>query len=66
MSQETQESRTEKVAVAVTPREKLAIQLVAAKHETDLSNLIRDRLLPSVLEEADAIRENLRRAGVPA
>ncbi len=62
----TQESRTDKVAVAVTPREKLAIQLVAAKYGTDLSNLIRDRILPAVLEEAEEVRENLRRAGVPA
>lgn len=62
MDSQTQESRTEKVAVAVTPREKLAMQLVAAKHDTDLSNLIRDRVIPVVILEAEEIRANLRSA----
>lgn len=66
MNVETPESRTDKVAVSVTPREKLAIQLVAAKHGTDLSNLLRDRVLPEILSEAAEIQANLRRAGVPA
>jgi hypothetical protein len=52
-----QESR-EEVAVAVTPREKLRIRLVAAKHGTDLSNPVRDRILSGILEEAADIRAN--------
>jgi hypothetical protein len=66
MNDHVQESRTEKVAVAVTPREKLAIQLVAARHGTDLSNLLRDRILAGVLEEAEEIRANFNRAGLSA
>lgn len=62
MREDVKESRTEKVAVAVTPREKLSMQLVAAKHETDLSNLIRDRLVAGILAEADEIRAGLHRA----
>lgn len=64
--EEAPESRTAKIAVSVTPREKWAVQLVAAKYGTDLSNLFRDRVLPAIEREAEEIRENLKRAGVPA
>lgn len=60
MNVETPESKTEKVAVSVTPREKLAIQLVAAKYGTDISNLMRDRLLSAIAEEAAEIRATLQ------
>lgn len=61
---EAPESKTEKVAVSVTPREKLAIQLVAARHATDSSNLIRVRVLEAIREEAEEIRESLNRQRV--
>lgn len=62
MKNVTQESRTDKVAVSMTPREKLAVQLVAGARDTDVSNLIRDRVLPGVLEEAKQIRAALKAA----
>lgn len=62
MDSETQESRTEKIAVAVTPREKLAIQLVAGVKGTDVSNLLRDRAIPALIIEADEIRSSLASA----
>lgn len=66
MERMSPESKTERLTISVTPREKLAVQLTAAKHGTDVSGLLRDRLLESVLAEAEEIRESLHRAGVPA
>jgi uncharacterized protein (DUF1778 family) len=66
MEQMSPESRTERLTISVTPREKLAVQLAAAKHRTDVSSLLRERLLVGVLEEAEKIRTDLDRAGLPA
>lgn len=46
-----QESRTEKVAIAVTKTEKAAVRAVAALRETDESNLCRSMPIDAILAE---------------
>lgn len=48
---ETQESRTERIGLAVTPTEKRAVQAVAALRETDESNLCRQTPIADVVAE---------------
>ena len=45
------ESRTERVALAVTPTEKRAVQAIAAIQETDESNLCRTTPIATVVDE---------------
>jgi hypothetical protein len=45
------ESRTEKVAIAVTPSEKAAVRAVAAVNRTDESNLCRTRTIEEIVRE---------------
>ena len=46
-----QESRTEKVAIAVTKTEKAAVRAVAALRETDESNLCRTTPIEEIVAE---------------
>lgn len=48
---ETQESRTEKVAIAVTKTEKAAVRAIAALKETDESNLCRVTPIGEIVAE---------------
>jgi hypothetical protein len=48
---QAQESRTEKVAIAVTKTEKAAVRAVAAIRETDESNLCREVPIADILAE---------------
>ncbi len=48
---ERQESRTEKVAIAVTRTEKAAVRAIAALRESDESNLCRTTPIAEVLAE---------------
>jgi hypothetical protein len=50
------ESRTEKVAIAVTPTEKAAVRAVAAIRGTDESNLVRTTPISDVVAEFDRLR----------
>lgn len=59
-TQETQESRTAKATFALTPREKLAIQFLAGARDTDLSNLIHERVVMVLIPEAEEVRAKLR------
>lgn len=43
MSLEQQESRTEKAAIALTPREKQAIRFIAIHRKTTESEMLRER-----------------------
>lgn len=56
-----QEARTETVGIAVTPTEKELVRLFALvrKPEGGISNVLRERSLNDVLEEAEAIRAKL-------
>ena len=47
----TQESRTEKVSIAVTRSEKRAVKALAALRETDESNLCRDMPIRRIVSE---------------
>lgn len=47
----SQESRTEKVGIAVTASEKRAVRAVAALRETDESNLCRDMPIADIVAE---------------
>lgn len=46
-----QESRTEKVAIAVTKTEKAAVRAIAALQETDESNLCRAKPIEEIVTE---------------
>jgi len=46
---EAQETRTERIALAVTPSEKRAVRAVAALNETDESNLCRDVTISDIV-----------------
>jgi hypothetical protein len=48
---QAQESRTEKVAIAVTKTEKAAVRAVAAIRETDESNLCREVPIADIVAE---------------
>lgn len=48
---ESQESRTEKVAIAVTPSEKRAVRGLAAIRGTDESNLVRSMPIAEIVAE---------------
>lgn len=51
-----QESRTERVTVAVTPFEKKAVKAVAAARDTDESNLLRSAPVDTVVDDYMRIR----------
>ena len=51
------ETRTEKVAIAVTPSEKKAVRAVAAIQDTDESNLCRVMPIADIVTEYNRIRE---------
>ena len=53
----SQESRTEKVAIAVTKTEKAAVRAVAAILETDESNLIRGMPIEKIVAEYRRLQE---------
>lgn len=55
-AQET-ESRSEKVAVAVTPSQRRAIVGLAAIRGTDMSNLLHDFSVSRIVEEFERIRQ---------
>ena len=46
---EAQETRTERIGIAVTPSEKRAVRAVAALYETDESNLCRDKSISDIV-----------------
>ena len=48
---QAQESRTEKVAIAVTKTEKAAVRAVAAIRESDESNLCRTMTIEQIVAE---------------
>lgn len=48
---QSQESRTEKVAIAVTKTEKSAVRAIAALRETDESNLCRTTPIDDIVTE---------------
>lgn len=50
------ESRTEKVAIAVTPTEKAAVRAIAAIRGTDESNLVRSTTIADIVSEFETIR----------
>lgn len=50
------ESRTEKVAIAVTPSEKRAVRGLAALRSTDESNLCRALPIAEIVAEFERIR----------
>ena len=54
---ESQESRTARVTVTVTPLEKKAVKAVAAARDTDESTLLRTTLMADVVKEYERIRE---------
>lgn len=51
-----QESRTEKVAVAITPSEKRAIVAVAALRGTDQSNLLHEMSVDDAVTEFERVQ----------
>jgi hypothetical protein len=53
---ETQETRTERLTITLTPSEMNDARLVAAFRNTDLSNLLRDATLAEIDEQAKQIR----------
>lgn len=53
---EKQETRTEKVGVAVTPTEKRAVRAIAALRGTDESNLVRSTTIADILAEFERLR----------
>lgn len=54
---DTQEVRSERVTVTVTPSEKRAVKAVAAAREIEESTLLRTTPLADVIEEHRKIRE---------
>jgi hypothetical protein len=54
---ETQETRTEKVGVAVTPTEKRAVRAIAALRGTDESNLVRSMTIAEIVTEFERLRD---------
>jgi hypothetical protein len=54
---ETQETRTERITLTVTPSELNDARLVAAFRNTDLSNLLRDATLAEIADHAEQIRK---------
>jgi hypothetical protein len=50
------ESRSEKVAIAVTKTEKAAVRAVAAIHGTDESNLVRSTPIADIVTEFHRLR----------
>lgn len=50
------ESRTEKVAIAVTPSEKRAVRGLAAVRGLDESNLVRSMTIADIVAEFDRLR----------
>lgn len=55
-AERAQESRTEKVAIAVTPTEKSAVRAVAALRGTDESNLVRSNTIADIVAEFERLR----------
>lgn len=55
----TQESRTEKVAIAVTPSEKRAVRAIAALRETDESNLCREMPIADIIAEYRRVQADM-------
>lgn len=53
----TQESRTEKVAIAVTATEKRAVRALAALRGTDESNLCRTLPIAEIVAEFERLRD---------
>lgn len=53
---EKQETRTEKVGVAVTPTEKRAVRAIAALRGTDESNLVRTNTIADIVAEFERLR----------
>lgn len=53
----SQESRTEKVAIAVTKTEKAAVRAIAALRETDESNLVRIMPIAEIVAEYRRIQQ---------
>ena len=51
----TQESKSERAAIALTPSEKRAVRAVAALRGTDESNLIRTTLIADVVAEFERL-----------
>jgi hypothetical protein len=60
----TQETRTERATLTVTPSEKKAIRAVAAARDTDESNLLRTTPVADVVDEYRRIRELVATEGV--
>lgn len=52
----TQESRSERAAIALTPTEKRAVRAVAAVRGTDESNLLRTTTIADVVKEFERLR----------
>lgn len=57
-----QESRTEKVAVSITPSEKRAIIAVAALRGTDQSNLLHEMSVDDAVTEFERVQTAAERA----
>lgn len=57
MTNRKQESRTMMVGARVTPSEKLAIEWVAGMKRTDVSNLLREMSVESILREHTRLTE---------
>jgi hypothetical protein len=52
----TQESRTERIGVAVTPTEKVAVRVIAGLRGTDESNLVRSTPIADIVAEFEQHR----------
>lgn len=52
----TQETRSERLTLALTPSELNDARLVAAFRNTDLSNLLRDATISEIADQAEQIR----------
>jgi hypothetical protein len=59
MIQTAQESLTAKIAVSVTPSEKLKIEFVAGARGTTVSQMLRDLLLPEIQSEHGRITRGI-------
>jgi hypothetical protein len=66
---ETQEipaqSRTEKAAIALTPREKQALRFVSIHRETPESVLLRELLIGDIVTEYDRLLSALEKVAAP-
>lgn len=60
----TQESRTERAALALTPSEKRAVRVVAAAREISESELLRQTPIAAILEEYRRVKGALDEKGV--